>query len=116
MVTRFADREVNEKENIFGGAGKIFNRVIVSQETMYNKNRLFQHGYLKRGDEVGWHVHNGDGEIYYILAGEGDFNDNGTVVKVRAGDVCWTPDGEGHSLVCTSDEPLEMIALVVYSS
>ena len=37
-------------------------------------------------------------------------------VKVRAGDVCWTPDGEGHSLVCTSDEPLEMIALVVYSS
>ena len=39
-----------------------------------------------------------------------------TVVKVRAGDVCWTPDGEGHSLVCTSDEPLEMIALVVYSS
>lgn len=83
---------------------------------MYGKNRLFNHGYLKKGDEVGWHVHNGDGEIYYILAGEGDFNDNGTVVKVRAGDVCWTPDGEGHSLVCTSDEPLEMIALVVYSS
>ena len=48
----------------------------------------------------------------YLRVPEAD----GTVVKVRAGDVCWTPDGEGHSLVCTSDEPLEMIALVVYSS
>ena len=44
MVTRFEDREVNEKVNMFGGAGKIFNRIIASQETMYNKNRLFQHG------------------------------------------------------------------------
>ena len=114
MVTRFEDREVNEKVNMFGGAGKIFNRVIASQETMYNKNRLFQHGYLKHGDEVGYHVHNGDGEVYYILSGEGEFNDNGTVTTVRGGDVCWPPDGEGHSLVCTSDE-LEFIALVVYS-
>ena len=104
MVTRFEDREVNEKVNMFGGAGKIFNRIIASQETMYNKNRLFQHGYL----------HNGDGEVYYILSGDGEFNDNGTVTTVKGGDVCWTPDGEGHSLVCKSDE-LEFIALVVYS-
>ena len=52
--------------------------------------------------------------MYYILSGEGEFNDNGTVTTVKGGDVCWTPDGEGHSLVCTSDE-LEFIALVVYS-
>ena len=116
MVTKYADRETFVREHAFGGAGSLTNRVVATEATMYGKNRLFNPGYLKKGDEVGWHVHNGDGEIYYILAGEGDFNDNGTVVKVRAGDVCWTPDGEGHSLVCTSDEPLEMIALVVYSS
>ena len=33
---------------------------------------------------------------------------------VSAGDVCWTADGEGHSLKALSDE-LEMIALVAYN-
>ena len=55
---------------------------------------------LENGPEIAYHL---------------EFNDNGTVVTVKAGDVCWTPDGEGHSLVCTSDETLEFIALVVYS-
>ncbi len=115
MVTRNQDRKINIMENAFGGAGKVEHHVIAAQETLYNKNRLFNHSFLNKGDEVGWHIHRGDGEIYYILTGEGEFNDNGTVTTVRAGDVCWTPDGEGHSLKCTSDEPLQMIALVVYS-
>ena len=115
MVTRKADREVIKKEHVFGGEGYITNVIIEPSEVMYGKNRLFNHGYLEKGCEVGWHIHKGDGEVYYILSGEGEFNDNGTVVTVKAGDVCWTPDGEGHSLVCTSDETLEFIALVVYS-
>lgn len=115
MVTRYADREVTTKENMFNGAGALTNRVIASQATMYDKNRLFNHCYLAKGSEVGWHVHKGDGEVYYILKGEGEYNDNGTVTTVGPGDVCWTPDGEGHSLMCTSEEPLEFIALVVYS-
>ena len=115
MVTKYADREVFTREHMFDGAGSITNRVVATQETMYGKNRLFNHGYLEKGCEVGWHIHKGDGEVYYILSGEGEFNDNGTVVTVKAGDVCWPPDGEGHSLVCTSDETLEFIALVVYS-
>ena len=52
---------------------------------------------------------------YYILSGEGEFNDNGAVTTVKAGDVTWTPDGEGHSLKATSDK-LEFIALVIYSA
>ena len=49
-----------------------------------------------------------------ILSGEGEFNDNGTVTTVRAGDVCFTGDGEGHSLKNLRDEPLEYVALVLY--
>ena len=114
MITKFAERELSTKEHMFGGEGKFTSRVIATEATLYGKNRVFNHGYLQKGDEIGWHVHHGDGEVYYILSGEGEFNDNGTVTTVKGGDVCWTPDGEGHSLVCTSDE-LEFIALVVYS-
>ena len=115
MVTRKADREVIKKEHVFGGEGYITNVIIEPSEVMYGKNRLFQHSTLTKGSEVAYHEHHGDGEVYYILTGEGEVNDNGTVTTVKPGDACWTGDGEGHSLKCISDEPLEFIALVVYS-
>ena len=115
MVTRFADREVIVKEHVFNGEGKVVNRIITPSDVMYGKNRLFQVAVLEKGSEIGYHTHIGDGEVYYILHGEGEFNDNGTVVKVAPGDVCWTPDGEGHSIKGISEEPLEFVALIVYS-
>ena len=114
MITRASERMSTVKEHAFGGAGKMSAHVLVTEETMYGKNRLFNHVVLDEGDEVGWHIHNGDGEAYYILSGEGVYNDNGAETVVRAGDVTWTPDGEGHSLKA-SGGPLELIALVVYS-
>ena len=76
-------------------------------------------GHVRQGPhlqscEIGWHIHEGDGETFLILSGEGEFNDNGTVTTVRAGDVCFTGDGEGHSLKNLRDEPLEYVALVLY--
>ena len=115
MVTRNADRHPTVAEHMYGGAGSITKNIIAEPELMYNKNRVFMHGTLEKGSEIGWHVHTGDGEVYYILSGEGEFNDNGTMTTVSAGDVTWTADGEGHSLKCTSDK-LEFIALVVYSA
>ena len=114
MVTRNEDRQVQVMENFKGGEGRVVNRVILPAEGMYGKGRIFNVGRLEKSCEIGWHIHEGDGETFLILSGEGEFNDNGTVTTVRAGDVCFTGDGEGHSLVCTSDE-LEFIALVVYS-
>ena len=54
------------------------------------------------------------GEAYYILSGTGEFNDNGTIVTVAAGDVTFTGAGEGHALKNTGTEPLEFIALIIY--
>ena len=55
---------------------------------------------------------NGVGEI--ILSGTGRYNDNGTMTTVTAGDVTYTAPGEGHGIECISDEPIEMIALILY--
>lgn len=48
-----------------------------------------------RAVPIGYHVHDGESETYYILSGRGIFNDNGTVVEVGPGDVTFTGDGEG---------------------
>ena len=72
------------------------------------------HVVLEKNCEVGWHIHHGDGETYYILKGKGEYSDNGNIVEVYPGDVLFVDDGEGHSMINREDEPLEMIALVLY--
>ena len=103
------------EKKMFDGAGQARMRLILeSNAEMYDKGRVFNHLYLEPGCEVGWHIHHGDGETYYILKGRGEYNDNGTVVTVGPGDVTFVDDGEGHSLKCIGDETLEAIALILF--
>ena len=100
---------------LFNGAGEAqMLKILNGPEEMFGKGRLFNHCTLAPGAEIGWHVHSGDGEIYYILKGHGEYSDNGTIVEVWPGDTTFVGDGEGHSMINTGDEPLEAIALILY--
>ena len=115
FVRRDGEKIVFEKQ-MFNGSGKAeMHQILNGADEMYGKARLFNHAVLKKDCEVAWHVHHGDGECYYILKGQGEYNDNGTVVTVGPGDVTFVGDGEGHSIINRCEEPLEMIALVIYS-
>ena len=87
MVTRNADRIPQVAEHMYGGAGSISKNIIQPPEMMYGKNRMFMHGTLEKGSEIGWHVHTGDGEVYYILSGEGEVvnNNASTTLAVAMG-------------------------------
>ena len=114
MVRTAGEAKYVEKQ-MFDGAGKAKMRLILeSNEEMYGKGRVFNHLYLAPGCEVGWHIHHGDGETYYILSGTGEYNDNGTLKTVGPGDVTFVDDGEGHALKNTGDEMLEAIALILF--
>jgi len=114
MIRRKDERTVMAKQ-MFGGQGQsIMNHILNGPDEMYNKGRVFSHIVLEKDCEVGWHIHHGDGETYYILKGEGEYNDNGTVVTLYPGDVAFVDAEEGHSIINRKDEPLEMIALVLY--
>ena len=52
--------------------------------------------------------------VDYILRGEGEYNDNGTILTVGAGDVTFVASGEGHSIRNTGEGDLEFIALILY--
>lgn len=105
-----------ERKKMFGGSGEaVMCKILNGVEEMYGKGRIFNHIRLEKDCEVAWHIHNGDGETYYILKGEGEYSDNGTPVTLRAGDIAFVGDGEGHSLINKKDEPLEAIALILYS-
>jgi len=65
------------------------------------------------GGFVEYHVHKGECEYYYILSGSGEYDDNGTVVKVHAGDITFTGNGEGHGLKNNGEQPLVFLPIIV---
>jgi mannose-6-phosphate isomerase-like protein (cupin superfamily) len=103
------------KPSPFGGTGNITVRdILESPEDMYQKGRVFCHTTVYPESGIGYHVHKGESETYYIMSGHGTFNDNGVLKEVGPGDVLFTGDQEGHSLEATHGENLEIIALILY--
>lgn len=114
MIRRNNERQIDVKK-MFDGAGEAkLVHILEAGEEMFNKGRVFNHLYLEPGCEVGYHVHHGDGETYYILKGKGEYNDNGTIVELNAGDVAFVDDNQGHSIKNIGNETLEAIALILY--
>lgn len=114
MIRRSSEKTVETKKMFDGDGQVILQHILNGKDEMYGKGRVFSHVRLEPGCEVGWHIHHGDGETYYILRGTGTYNNNGELVQVHPGDVTFVDDGEGHSLKNTGDEPLEAIALILF--
>jgi len=77
------------------------------------KIRTFAYAELEPGAEVGYHVHHGESESYYIFGGSGTYNDNGVISPIGSGDVTFTPTGAGHGIANTGTEVLKFIALII---
>lgn len=114
IVRRFEERSHSFRQ-VQGGQGEAeFRAILENNEELLGKGRMFSHVKLEKGCSMGWHVHQNEGEAYYILKGTGEYSDNGNIVSVSAGDVTMVYPGEGHSLLNTGDEPLELIALILF--
>ena len=101
------------RENMRGGDGTVEMTGFVTPEELNNKGRLFGTIKLKPGCGIGYHVHENETESFYFAAGEGTADDNGTIIKVRAGDTLVTKSGQGHSIKNDGDTPLVLIATIV---
>ena len=115
FVRRAAERGTEAKIASKGGPGQAVNvEILAGDAEMYGKGRLFNEITLEKNCGVGYHLHEGDGEAYLMLTGECEYNDNGTVTTICAGDVTFTGDGEGHAITNHKDEPAKFIALILY--
>lgn len=69
-------------------------------------------GTLEPGSEIGYHKHEGNAEIIYILSGKGKcLCDDGEEV-LSAGDCHYCPEGHSHALINNDVENLEFFAVV----
>ena len=103
-------------EHMKDGDGTAILCHILKQDEMFGKGRVFAHLKLEKGCGVGCHRHDKDCETYYILKGRGKYLLNGEYVSVEPGDVLFVDDGNEHEIYNEEDEPLEMIALVLYTT
>ena len=114
-MVRTKKEQTVEFKCIRNGNGEAeMHKILNTAEELYGKGRMFNHMILAPGRSIGEHRHEGDNEIFYFLKGSGIYNDNGTVVRVSAGDTAVCNNGECHSLQNDGAEPLEFIALILY--
>jgi len=113
MMTGADERSVAKIEHANGGAGYILKEVLLSAEQMGKHCGLFGKVTIKPGCELGYHEHHGETETYYIVKGNGIYDDNGKEISVAPGDVVFCEDGNGHGLRNTGTEDVEFIALIL---
>ena len=101
------------KENMAGGDGHVIIKHVLGEKEMNGKCRMYAQVTLETGCSLGYHEHHNESETYFILSGEGEYNDNGNCRTVKAGDVTFTPDGCGHGLKNTGLEDLVFMALII---
>ena len=78
------------------GVGEILIEKILDEE-LADKCGLYAKVTIPAGAALGYHEHHGNGESYFVLSGEGVYDDNGKKRIVRAGESTWTPNGSGHA-------------------
>ena len=96
-----------------GGDGSVIIKHIADKGEMYDKNRMYARLVIKPGCSIGYHVHENEAEIFYILTGAALYSDNGAETELLPGDMALTPSGRGHSIANRGNEDLEMMALIV---
>ena len=115
MIRKAADCKKVYNEKMRGGNGIVEITNFATPDELNNKGRLFANITLKPGCSIGYHVHENESELFYVMKGEAVYNDNGTEVPVSAGDVMICPAGTGHGVANNGTEDAELCAVILYA-
>lgn len=103
-------------QEAYGGKGEVKLEMLLGEAELKDKCGLFARVTIPAGSSLGYHEHHGNGESYFVISGEGVYDDNGVKRTVKAGETTWTPDGSGHGFDNTAGgEDLVFVALIVNS-
>lgn len=113
MVSNVQERELIEEINAENGTGRLTLDKLLLPPHAPAALRTYAKATLEPGASVGFHMHSGESESYYIIAGTGEYSDNGEISVVTAGTITYTPSGSGHGIRNIGTEPLEFMALII---
>ena len=115
MIKRKNEFTPELREHMRGGNGTAEVTNFVTADELYGKGRMFGTIRLAPGRGIGYHVHEKDSELFYIVSGTAVYTDGDEEKTVCAGDVTLTPAGTGHAIRNESNEDVVLVALIVYA-
>ena len=106
MIIDYQHIEEQLVEKFKGGEGHMCTRGFVDdgQKIMFNR--------LTPGSSIGYHCHERNTEIMYILSGHGHYDMDGTREEIQAGQVHYCPMGHSHAMYNDGDDDLVFFAVV----
>ncbi len=113
MIKRSIDMQTEVRERMREGRGTVEFLHVFKKDELRGRARLFARLRIPKGSSIGYHEHEGEEEVFYILSGSGVVNDNGASTRVGPGDAVLTGGGAGHAIENQEDEPLELMAVIL---
>ena len=112
IYTNFRSASMND---VVGGRGPVdFLYLAEGQLLGEHKVRAFNLVTIHPGSEIGYHTHEGESELSYILDGEASIRTENGIQIAGKGDLAFCPSGSAHSIANHGDTPLQIMALVIY--
>lgn len=106
MIIDFSNIGQETLMNFKGGEGELLTSNYVD-----SKNKIMM-SCLKPGASSGYHIHEQNSEIVYVISGEGYFRYDGLIERCKPGDVHYCPMGHSHAMYNDGTEDLVYLAIV----
>lgn len=111
MITRKEAQTKSIREYMRGG--KEYVQLTALSNELPENARLFSVLRLIPGASIGYHVHEGETELFYFIEGCGRVQDDEVFYDVSAGDSMATFSGHGHAVENTGNNDLVLLAAII---
>lgn len=106
MIINFDNIEEKKLDNFKGGEKYIMAHMYTDE---LGKIMMIK---VEKGASIGYHTHETNSEIIYVLKGTATVNYDGVTELVHAGEATYCPKGHSHGLTNEQEETLEFFAVV----
>ena len=111
MITRQEQQAHSIREFMRGGRKHVQFTDLSTQ--LPERVRVYSILRLIPGASIGYHIHEGETEMFYFMEGNGRVQDDDAFYDVSSGDSMATFSGHGHGVENTGDTDLVLLACIV---
>lgn len=112
MIRKADAMRTEVRDKMKGGTGAVTIVHCLEKQDLEADVRLCARLVVHPGSSIGAHQHDTEDEIFIVHAGTGVVDDNGTEIRVSAGDTILTGKGESHAVRNDGAEDLVMTAVI----
>lgn len=113
MIKKNGQYQIDIRKEMRGGTGEVkIEHLWQPKEELKSKTRMCARLTLAPGCSIGFHAHDQEEEVFYLVQGNAEADDNGSTVTLAAGDTILTGGGAGHAIKNIGSNDLVIVAMI----